>query len=358
MKIAYSQCWEDTDALCDSLIVTPNDKVLSIASAGDNTFALLLNNPSTITAVDYNPAQLFLCELKIAAIQKLSYGDFLEFIGVTASTNRIKVYATLRSGLSKPAIDYWDQRPLLIDKGIIHIGKLDKYFKLFRTNLLPLIHSNETIKMLFEQVTLESQQSFYFQKWNSVRWRLMFKSFFNKYVLSMFGRNSSYFDYIAQNNIADTLYKRTENGFTQSLASHNWYLRFILTGKYLLSHDLPHYMRWEQFHALKNLVHKIKLTYATLDDCLASYPDNYFTKINLSDALEYYSPENRNQLISSLTKKCCPDALISLWTLFQPVNSLYGFEPLNDNENKTKTFFYNSFCTWKLVGKNHAQVRH
>ena len=40
-RIRYAQCWEDADVLLDALDVQPGDTCLSIASAGDNSLALL-----------------------------------------------------------------------------------------------------------------------------------------------------------------------------------------------------------------------------------------------------------------------------------------------------------------------------
>jgi S-adenosylmethionine-diacylglycerol 3-amino-3-carboxypropyl transferase len=39
--IRYGQCWEDADILLTALDIQPGDVCLSIASAGDNTLALL-----------------------------------------------------------------------------------------------------------------------------------------------------------------------------------------------------------------------------------------------------------------------------------------------------------------------------
>ena len=73
--IHYSQCWEDPTTLIKALRISPEDNVISIASGGDNTLALLLENPKSITAIDSNPAQIYLCELKIKAIHEKVYGE-------------------------------------------------------------------------------------------------------------------------------------------------------------------------------------------------------------------------------------------------------------------------------------------
>ncbi len=39
--IRYAQCWEDADILLEGLGIRPGDTCLSIASAGDNSLAML-----------------------------------------------------------------------------------------------------------------------------------------------------------------------------------------------------------------------------------------------------------------------------------------------------------------------------
>jgi S-adenosylmethionine:diacylglycerol 3-amino-3-carboxypropyl transferase len=48
-KIRYAQCWEDADVLLEALDIQPGQSCLSIASAGDNTLAMLAKNPPSAT---------------------------------------------------------------------------------------------------------------------------------------------------------------------------------------------------------------------------------------------------------------------------------------------------------------------
>ena len=50
--LRYGQCWEDADVLTEALAVGPGDDCLSIASAGDNTLALLAGGPRSVLAID------------------------------------------------------------------------------------------------------------------------------------------------------------------------------------------------------------------------------------------------------------------------------------------------------------------
>ena len=83
--INYSQCWEDPEILMKALNINTDDIVLSVTSGGDNTIALLLSNPQKVIAIDLNPAQNYLLELKLAATKVLSYDEYLSFLGITES---------------------------------------------------------------------------------------------------------------------------------------------------------------------------------------------------------------------------------------------------------------------------------
>src|SRR5205807_6422671 len=90
--VRYAQCWEDADVLLEALDVQPGDVCLSIASAGDNTLALLSRNPARVLAVDLSPAQLACLELRVAAYRELSHPELLELIGSRPSRRRDVLY--------------------------------------------------------------------------------------------------------------------------------------------------------------------------------------------------------------------------------------------------------------------------
>ena len=61
--IRYANCCGDADVLLKGLNCQAGDKILSIGSAGDNSFSLLTTNPSLLVAVDVNKIQLHLIEI-------------------------------------------------------------------------------------------------------------------------------------------------------------------------------------------------------------------------------------------------------------------------------------------------------
>src|SRR5262249_59430145 len=90
--VRYAQCWEDADVLVEGLGVRPGDVCLSIASAGDNSLALLTRQPARVIALDLSPAQLACLELRVAAYRALEHPELLELIGSVPSRRRPQLY--------------------------------------------------------------------------------------------------------------------------------------------------------------------------------------------------------------------------------------------------------------------------
>ena len=61
--IRYANCWEDADVLCEALQPRKGMRILSIASAGDNSLALLAEG-AEVVAADLSIAQLACLELR------------------------------------------------------------------------------------------------------------------------------------------------------------------------------------------------------------------------------------------------------------------------------------------------------
>lgn len=350
MVVQYSQCWEDPGTMLQALDIQENDNVLSIGSGGDNSFALLLNNPLSISVIDKNPLQYFLVELKMKAIEILDHKIFLEFIGVHKSSNRIEIYNSIRPGISEDARLFWDSNHDLIDQGIIHIGKFEKYFKLFREKILPLIHNRKSISELFQSSTLEEQEQFYKNHWDNLRWRFLFKVFFSRILLGRLGRHPSYFNHVNAKNISEILMKRAKSGLTDIPVRDNYFLEYILYGNYNFFESSHPYLNSQNFIIIKRRIDKIKLVRAGIEEHLKEV-DFKYNKFNLSDIFEYMSDNVFETTMKIITKSSVKEAKIAYWTLFVPRkipallrDELHYHHKMSDELFRTsKTFFYESF---------------
>jgi len=355
MKIHYAQCWEDPRTLMQALAITPEDDVVSIASGGDNTFALLLNNPPSLTAVDKNPVQIFLVELKIRAIEQLEYDKFVAFIGARPCKNREQLYSYLRPQLSQEARAFWDEKSDTINNGIIHCGKFERYFKIFRRFLMPLIHSQKTIKKLLATSSLEEQERFYAQTWNNRRWQGLFRIFFGKFLLGRLGRDPSLFRYVTLENIAEEIFNWTQHGLTEVPIHKNFFIEYILTGRYSNLEAAHPYLQASNFHILKERIGRVRLVCESLEDYLKTLQPGTLSKFNLSDIFEYMSDMEVESSLQEILRVSRPNARLAFWTLFIPRSVPSALErqitPYSCSSKKlhfvARTFFYGSFCLWK-----------
>ena len=147
--IRYSQCWEDTEVLLESLDINEKDVCFGILSAGDNVFSMLAENPERVVALDVSFPQIALAKLKREIFKNFDYEEMLEFMGVKNSLERIGMYEKIREKLEKDVRDYWDLNREAIETGVIHIGKFEKFFKIFREKILPLINFSGMQKKIF-----------------------------------------------------------------------------------------------------------------------------------------------------------------------------------------------------------------
>ncbi len=358
--IYYAQCWEDADILIKALSIEPNDNILSIASGGDNTFALLLQNPAKIIAIDKNPLQLHLVELKMMAISHFQYTEFLNFLGVSCCNTRWHLYQRLRPFLKEESRIYWDQQKKAIEKGIIHCGKFEKYFAIFRRFIIPLIHSHKNISQLLQEKTLPQQRQFYQQIWANRRWKWLFRVFFGKFLLGNLGRHPSYFRYVESNNIGEILLQRSKRGLSQISTSKNYFLQYILKGNYDDPQKSHPYLQKTNFLKLKQNLHRLELCQADLLEYLQSLPSCTISKYNLSDVFEYMSTEEYETIITQLLRTSKKDTRMTFWTLFVPREIPLSYKlsyQTNSLANRSltrhaKTFFYRDFQIWqrKTIG--------
>ena len=104
----YAFTWEDTRVDASLLQLGPDDVVLAITSAGDNILSYAMKSPARIHAIDLNPSQNHLLELKVASYTALPYEDFWKIFGEGKHPEfRSLLLSKLSPHLSSRAFQYW-----------------------------------------------------------------------------------------------------------------------------------------------------------------------------------------------------------------------------------------------------------
>lgn len=315
--IRYAQAWEDADVLLAGLDVRPGDVCVSIASAGDNTLALLTRQPSRVIALDLSGAQLACLELRIAAYRTLTHDGLLELVGSRPSTRRTALYARCRPALGASARTFWDSRPGAIDAGIGGVGRLEKYFALFRRAVLPLVHRRRTVLDLLRLKTADARREFYDARWDTWRWRLMFKLFFSRAVMARLGRAPEFFRYV-ETPVASAVLERTRHALTELDPATNPYVHWILTGSH--GDALPCALRPEHFETIRANLDRLEWCRTSLEEFIFGELSKgsgarQFDRFNLSNVFEYISPASHERLLAALVRCSRPGARLVYWNL-------------------------------------------
>ena len=310
--IRYANCWEDADVLCAALEPKPGKRFLSIASGGDNSFALAAEG-AAVLAADLSPAQLATVELKRAAILTLEHHEVLAFLGLRDSQTRLQSYRMLRDRLPSTARGFWDERHDILSCGVIHAGKFERYFRLFGARILPLIHRRSTISRLLAAKELAERQTFYELSWNTWRWRLLFRLFFSRFVMGRLGRDPEFFRYVT-GSVAERILERARNGLTEIATHTNPFLEYILVGNFVRA--LPRYLEPERFSSVRDGMSRISLTESSIETAAAR--GDKFDGFNLSDVFEYLDEDHGARLYSSLLSQANTKARLAYWNMLAP----------------------------------------
>jgi S-adenosylmethionine-diacylglycerol 3-amino-3-carboxypropyl transferase len=310
-KLIFTMNWEDPESDKAALQIKPGERVMTITSGGCNTLELLLANPESIFAVDINPAQSYLMELKINAIQHLSYDEFICLMGLTNSFGRRELFDRLKSNLSQAAQHYWETNKLVITKGILMSGRFEK-FVLVASKVLQLIQGKRKVRQLFAITTLTEQEKFYDQKFDTWQFRIIFRLLFNKSMLAKRGLSADYFYFDdGSSSFAESFYKRARNVLRNIPVANNYFLALYLLGKYKSLNQLPAYLKQENFSLLKKDVDKIQIITADVKKWLHSMPPNYIHCFSLSNICELKSEEDTALLFKEVARvaangaRCC-----------------------------------------------------
>lgn len=309
--IRYANCWEDADILCEVLRPARGGRFFSIASGGDNAFALLAEG-AEVLAADLNPAQLALVELKSAAIRTLEREELLTFLGIRPGSNRLHTYQQLRGALSADARHRWDRQTGILRRGILHAGKFERFLRAFGQRILPLVHSRRTIEALMHPRVPETRTLFYRNTWDNRRWRALFKIAMSRPVLGRGGRDPAFFQQV-EGPVSTRLLTRVGRAFETLPLHENPWLDYILHGNF--TRTLPRYLRPGILEAVRN-----RLDHLTLVRGEAGHlPDaGTFDGFNLSDIFEYPDAAACRELYGALLSQSNPGARLAYWNMLVP----------------------------------------
>ena len=161
-NLVYNTCWEDPRLDRVALDLGSDDRIVMITSAGCNALDYALCEPSRIDAVDLNPRQNALLELKIEAIRRLDYDDFFSMFGRGRLPDAKRIYDdTLRKGLSAWSQEYWDRWIKFFDsrrRPFYFRGTSGAFARMLNAYADRVLHMRSHMEALLEASSLDEQR--------------------------------------------------------------------------------------------------------------------------------------------------------------------------------------------------------
>lgn len=317
-KLIYTVNWEDPESDHKALEIQPGDTVMTITSGACNTLGFLAFDPQIIHTVDINPSQAYVLELKIAAMKHLEYQEFVRFLGLAPSDDRLEIYGRLRYLLSPKAAKFWDDHRTIIQEGFLFQGRYD-YFVNIVGKLIRLIMGKSRIERLFEERDLEQQRAYYDRYMDIHRARLVFYLFYNKHVLARMGLKADYFQFDdGSHSFAGSFHNKFRKVVHDIPIQGNYFLYVYLMGRYRSLMEVPDYLKEDHFEVIRKRLDRIRLHTGDAKIWLASMPADTFNCLSLSNICELMSLDDTRRMFQETLRTAKPGARVCFRNLILP----------------------------------------
>jgi S-adenosylmethionine-diacylglycerol 3-amino-3-carboxypropyl transferase len=294
--------------------------VLVITSAGCNTLDYALQGPARIDAVDANPRQTALLELKLAGIRQLEFGDFFRVFGDGYHPAFPDLYrSVLRAELSEFARSYWDRNGdwFCQKQGrdtFYYFGLSGLVARAFRAYLRVRPRLRAAIEAVFEAGSLHAQREIYDSRIGPLLWsRAMNWTLSRQLTMSLLGVPHTQRKEVEQQHpggVAGFIRQAIEYVARELPLSSNYFWSLYLRGGYTRE-CCPEYLKRENFAALKSgLVDRIHPHTATVTEFLnrRHMPLSRFVLLDHMDWMSGHRPQALVEEWEAILRRACSGA--------------------------------------------------
>jgi len=302
-NLVYNTCWEDPRLDRQMLDLKSDSRVVMITSAGCNALDYLLDGPAEIHAVDMNPRQNALLQLKIAMIEWADFDDLFRLFGHGAHPKFESLLNGIKGDLHPFASRYWQAK-----SHYFHSSRLNPSFyyrgtagKLAWLALHIFKRGSRRVRdcmaALQHVTSLQEQRELYERVrptlWNGVvTWLLR-----QPMAMTMLGVPRSQLRMIEchfNGGITGFIQAKLEHVLTQVPFWDNYFWRVYLTGRYTRE-CCPNYLREQHQSELRSMVGRIAIHSTTIANFLRENPGDY-THYVLLDHQDWLAAHNSQAL--------------------------------------------------------------
>lgn len=277
---------EDERTEARALELGPNDRVLSIASAGEMPLSLLSMGVASVVAVDVDPAQLFLAQLKFVAACTLGREGTIRFLGYrpAPAAERSRSLDAVLPQLPAAARAFWDAHRFPVERGAIWAGRFEQYLQKITRVAVPLL-GRKRIEGIFDCATIAEQETYFDTRLDLPALKALLRIMFNRKVYAGRGMDPRSLQYRTATDepLGVQFFRQFRNSLTQTPAHENHLMQLILLGRTLSEECVPAYLSPAGFETIRANKDRIDFRLVDLITHLQNCPPGSFTKAHLSN---------------------------------------------------------------------------
>ncbi|HIN95922.1 MAG TPA: DUF3419 family protein, partial [Planctomycetes bacterium] len=265
-------------------------------SAGCNALDYSLAGPRHVYAVDMNPRQNALLELKLAGIRNLPFETFFQMFGQGHLDDVRTIYKNqLRAHLTSWSQNYWDRWIKFFDhprKSFYYRGTSGTFAPVLRVSTDRILKIRSHIDDILKCESLEEQRDIYQRHVRDRVWSRLFRFALKRdTTLSMVGVPKAQRDQVDKQyngGIAHFAQDCMDSVFCEIPVSDNYFWRVYMTGSYT-PECCPEYLKEANFQKLKDgLVDNISVHTNSVQGFLENHPGT-ISRFVLLDHMDWLS---------------------------------------------------------------------
>ncbi|KMS59745.1 S-adenosylmethionine:diacylglycerol 3-amino-3-carboxypropyl transferase [Novosphingobium barchaimii LL02] len=325
--LVYAQIWEDPVADMEAMQITPDSRIITIASGGCNALSYLTANPAHITVIDLNTAHIALNNLKHEAVRRLDYADLRRFIAEADRPENLALYRDqLAPHLDEATRRYWEGRDLVgrrrigaFTRGVYRHGLLGGFIG--TAHLVAKIYKIDLNEIL-EADTLEDQRRVFDERIAPVFERPMIR-WLTKHPASLFGLGipPAQYDALAGGHrMADVLRGRLEKLACHFPVNDNYFAWQAFSRGYGkgVEAPLPPYLQKANLPQVRERLARLDLRHANFTHVLAAADAASYDRYVLLDAQDWMTDAQLTELWGEITRTAKPGARVLFRTAAEP----------------------------------------
>lgn len=288
-----------------ALDIKPDDRLLSIASAGELPLSILAHAPLLIDAVDISNGQLYLSKLKLATVLALDSEEAARFLGYISCDReqRLRLLSRVEEYLDESGRRFWDDHLFVFRKGPLHYGRHERYMAKFRRLGLYLLGGEKKLYGLFECENSGDQEEYFDNVLRSEVMKRLFHIVFHPKLYKRRGIPEQGFIHEGERNLAEFFFSRFRSFCTSTPARENYFLQFSLLGSVVYYEALPDFLQDKGISVIRLHHHNIRYRHISYADIIRQSPEGTYNKFALSNLCDWMKRDAFINLLQLLVEK-------------------------------------------------------